>query len=87
MGSYSSVMGKSPQAFSFRGNQASIRAAEHEIQLVIDNFKTWLPVASRTLKGFLETAARKEENANRERLRLEREAEERRLRVNRNIRI
>jgi hypothetical protein len=42
MGSFSSVLGKPPQAFSFHENQASVDAREHEVQMLVDNFKTWL---------------------------------------------
>jgi serine/threonine protein kinase len=87
MSSYSSVLGKPPGTFVFNGNRAVVMAQEHEIQAVIDHFKTWLPVASRTLKSLLEQAARKEETDRREQLRGEREAEEQRLRVLRNVRI
>jgi len=87
MGSYSSVLGKGPNAFSFHGSQATVKAAEYEVQALIDNFKSWLPIASRTLKGLLEQAAQKQEATRREQLRSEREAEEQRLRVLRNIRI
>jgi serine/threonine protein kinase len=87
MSGYSSVMGKPPQVFSFHGNQAVVGAQEHEVQMVIDNFKTWLPMASRTLKSLLEQAAQKLEFEKREELRLERKAEEQRLRVLRQIKI
>ncbi|MGC1371413.1 MAG: serine/threonine-protein kinase, partial [Candidatus Sulfotelmatobacter sp.] len=87
MGSYSSVMGKPPDVFAFKGDRAVVAAREHEIQLVIDYFKGWLPLASRTLKSLLEQVARKEETRRKEQLRLEREAEEQRLRVLHNIRI
>jgi len=87
MGSYTSVMGKDPSAFSFRGNQASVDAAEHQVQAVIDHFKTWLPKASGTLKHLLEVSAQREEAQRREQLRREREAEEQRLRVLRGIKI
>lgn len=87
MGSYSSVMGKPPGAFVFNGNRAVVMAQEHEIQSIIDHFKGWLPLASRTLKSLLEQAARKEEADRKEQLRRDREAEEQRLRVLRNIRI
>lgn len=39
MGSFSSVVGKPPQAFTFDGDQASVPAEEHEIQPLIDHFK------------------------------------------------
>jgi serine/threonine protein kinase len=87
MGSYSSVLGKPPGVFVFNGNRASVAAREHEIQSVIDHFKQWLPMASRTLKSLLEQAAQKEEAARKDQLRREREAEAQRLRVLRNIRI
>lgn len=87
MGSYSAVMGKPPQAFSFSSNQAFVNAAEHEVQLVIDNFKTWLPAASLTLKSILEREFRQQEAARTEQLRRARQAEEARLRVLRNMKI
>lgn len=87
MGGYTSVLGKDPSRFSFRGNQAIIGAREHEVQAIIDNFKNWLPLATRTLKSLLEQKAQKEEASRQEQLRREREAEEQRLRVLRNIRI
>jgi serine/threonine protein kinase len=88
MGAYSSVMGKPPHLFSFsRLNQASISARKHEIQLIIDNFKTWLPLASRTLKGRLEETARRQESDAKGRLRREKELEEERMNVKRTIKI
>jgi serine/threonine protein kinase len=87
MGSYGQVMGKPPGTFVFNGNRAVVSAQEHEVQMVIDNFKQWLPEASRTLKGLLEQAAREQEASRREILRRDREAEEQRLRVLRSIRI
>lgn len=87
MGSYSSVSGKPPQVFSFDGNRAFVAAEEYQIQLLIDNFKAWLPVASQTLKSRLEQAVQRAEAARKEQLRRERELEERRLRVRRNIKI
>jgi hypothetical protein len=87
MGSYTSVLRKDPQMFAIRGNQASIQAREHEIQPIIDNFKNWLPQASRVYRSRLESAAREHETRRREQLRLERVAEEERLRIRRGIRI
>jgi hypothetical protein len=89
MESYGSVMGKPPVSFSFGGKQATVSAQEHEVQEVIDhfNFKSWLPVATRTLKQRLQIEAQKRESERREQLRRDREEEERRLRVNRSIRI
>jgi eukaryotic-like serine/threonine-protein kinase len=87
MGSFSSVLGKPPQAFTFNGDQASIPAAEHEVQSIIDHFKMWLPAATLKLKAILEQQALRQEAQRKDQLRQEREAEEKRLRVLRNIRI
>jgi serine/threonine protein kinase len=87
MGSYSSVMGKPPQVFSFHGATATVPAREHEVQAIIDNFKAWLPNASATLKAVLEDSARKQEIEMWESLRREKEAEEQRLRVLRKIKL
>lgn len=81
------LMGKDPSAFTFRGDQAIIGAREHEVQQLINYFKTWLPVASRNLKYLLEEKGRREESARQEKLKRERENEEQRLRIRRNIRI
>jgi serine/threonine protein kinase len=87
MGSYSSVLGKPPGVFVINHNKAVVMAQEHEIQRLIDHFKEWLPLASRTLKSRLEQDARKREAARKEQLQRERETEERRLRVLKNTRI
>jgi serine/threonine protein kinase len=87
MRSFASVLGKDPHNFNFSGAQATVRAGEHEVQAVIDNFKAWLPMASSTLKAQLQEAAQRDEATRRENLRREKEAEEQRLRVTRSIRI
>jgi serine/threonine protein kinase len=87
MGSYSSVMGKDPQTFHFEGKKVSITARESEVQLIIDYFKTWLPIATRNLRTQLEQAAIRQTAVNKENLRREKEAEELRLRINRQIKI
>lgn len=87
MGSHSSLYGKPPEAFTFRGNQASIDARENDVQPVIDHFKVWLPKATQMLKYRFEQAAARQKAEREEKLRREREAEERRLRVMRNIEI
>jgi serine/threonine protein kinase len=87
MDSTSSVMGKGPEAFSFRGNQAFVDAEEHEVQSTINFFKGWLPTATQKLKFLLERAAQRQEAERKEKLHHEREAEERRLHVLRSIKI
>jgi len=87
LGSYRSIRGKEPRAFEFRGDVASVRVDEHEVQLVIDCFKSWLPDATKNLKSQLEGARRKREQEVEQELRREREDAERRLRVLKNVRI
>lgn len=86
-GSYSAVWGKGPETFSISGNKATVAAQEHEVQQIIDFFKSWLPMATHQLKYFLEDNNRRQEAERKENLRREREAEERRLNLMRNIRI
>ena len=87
MGSYSSVMGKPPEAFNFRGNQAFIDAREDDVQRIIDHFKVWLPRATQALKHRLEQAAVRQKFEREKQLGLERAAEEQRLRVMRDTKI
>jgi hypothetical protein len=87
MGSFSSVMGIPPNAFTFQGNVATVRSSEQEAQHVINYFKTWLPNATTTLRHSLEHKVRQEEAKRREELRQAQAAEEQRLRVNRNLKI
>jgi len=81
------LMGKEPASFSFKGDRAFIGAREHEVQRIIDDFKSCLPQATRDLKSQMQQAAQQQEAQRREQLRREREAEEERLRVLSNIRI
>jgi hypothetical protein len=41
----SSLMGKGPEAFDFRGDTASVSVRSQDAQRMIDYFKTWLPSA------------------------------------------
>jgi serine/threonine protein kinase len=87
MESYSCVAGVPPESFSFSGNEATARVAEHEAQQVINHFKGWLPIATNTFKHLLQQKAQREAAERRERLGREKVAEEQRLRVNRSLRI
>ncbi len=87
MGSYSSAWNCGPESFSFLGNLAKVNADESQIQLIIDNFKAWMPKVTSTLKYRLEQAAQRADSELREKLRREKEAEEKRLRVLRDIKI
>jgi serine/threonine protein kinase len=87
MGSYRAVWSKPPQASTFSGSQATVSAHDHEVQMLIDHFKTWLPQATATLRQRLEAASQQVERQQREHLQREREAEAKRLRLLQNIRI
>jgi serine/threonine protein kinase len=87
MGSFGAAMGRGPETFSFRGNQAVTESQEQEIQHVINHFKGWLPQATQTLKFLLEQKIQREAAERREQLRREQQAEEQRLRILRNVKI
>ncbi|MDP2816637.1 MAG: protein kinase [Rectinemataceae bacterium] len=87
MGNYSAAAGRGPGTFSFNGRKANVASREHDAQDIINYFRQWLPVASRTLKYTLQQEARKKDEAQREQLRKERELEETRLRVNRALKV
>lgn len=81
LGSFSSVLGKSPEVFRYYDNCAEIDAMDHEVQPIIDNFKTWLPQATKKLRQIYEYENSKKKFEQEQRLKQEREHEERRLRV------
>jgi eukaryotic-like serine/threonine-protein kinase len=85
MGSYSSLMGKGPEKFSFRFNKASISTRADEAQNMIDYFKDWLPKANRKyelkLKHDIEIKEKKERIA----LQQKKGAEQQRLNVLKNL--
>lgn len=87
MGSYTSVMHRGPETFSFQGNKAMVAAAEHDAQNIINHFKDWLPRASAAMRHMLEQAAKRAAYEREQGLRRAREEEERKLRVNRALRI
>lgn len=87
MGSFTSVEGRGPEAFTFDGLRATVHAREHEVQQIINYFKGWLTQATRQLKFELENEAKENEARRREQLRQERAAEEQRLRINQSIKI
>jgi serine/threonine protein kinase len=87
MPSHSEVIGRGPAAFTFEGDRAMIEATKHEIQQIVDHFKSWLPMASRTMKALSEKSAERAEVQRKEALRRERVAEEERLSVLRTTKI
>jgi serine/threonine protein kinase len=87
MGSYSSLMGKDPGAFSISGDRATIHARESEIQAIVDHFKNWLPVANRRYEEKIRTEIREAAEIERKKIQQEIEERERRQRILKNIKI
>lgn len=77
MGSYSSVLGRGPERFSFSGDIASVSASGHEVQAIVNHFKGWLPKATNRYKEMLiqeqQEAIRREKEELTRKLRLEEE--------------
>ncbi|MGN6544274.1 MAG: serine/threonine-protein kinase [Aureliella sp.] len=87
MGGHTSVWGKGPERFQFKGKTATINASENDAQSVINYFKGWLPQASAVFKHRLEMEAQRKELDLREKLKRERAAEEQKIRLNRSLSI
>ena len=81
MGNYSFTMGKEPQHFHISGDKAVIQAHEHEVQGIIDIFKSWLPIANRKYEDTIRREKQKVEEDLRKQLQLRIEQEEARQRV------
>lgn len=86
-GTYSSVLGKDPHSFDFRGDSARVKAEHHEVQQIIDYFKEWLPKANMVYKRRIEREKKQEEQAQREKLQQEIEQQVLRAKVLGSIRI
>ena len=81
MGSYTSIMGRGPEAFSFNGNRATVSVSDHDAQRAIDYFKEWLPKANRQYEAVITREKQEAENQKRRALQSQAEAEERRLKM------
>jgi serine/threonine protein kinase len=86
-GTYTSVMGKGPERFSFSGDRASIPARESEVQQIVDYFKAWLPNANRVYEDMVRREKEQAEAQQREQWQKEIEEEERSQRILANIKI
>ncbi len=83
-------MVKDPRSFSFQGNSATasgVNADQVQVQQIINNFKTWLPMATRAYEDQIRKEQKKREREERNRLERQIEEEEKRLRVIENVRI
>jgi serine/threonine protein kinase len=85
--SYSSLMGKGPEEFHFSGDTATIQAADHDAQQIIDYFKTWLPIANGVYEKTIRRENQEEEDRQRQELQRKIEEEERSQRLRASLRI
>lgn len=86
MGSYSSVMGKGPETFSFQGAMAKISAHDNnEAQRIIDSFKQWLPKIAQVYENKLRQDAQKVEQDKIAELQQKIEAEEKKKTINESL--
>lgn len=87
MGSYSSLMGKGPERFTFESDEAKIGADEREVQEIISYFKSWLPQVNQKYANLVEQQKReKQEKLHRE-LQAKIDEEEAKARVRKSVRI
>lgn len=87
MGSYLSVWGKGPEAFWFSVKEARVSAEEHEVQEIVNHFKSWLPQATATYARMLQRERQEAEERERAELHAEQEELERQRRVKASVRI
>ena len=81
---------KGPMDFSFKGNIVTVSdvyGEPEQVQIIIDNFKTWIPMANILYEEKIREGQRKRENEEKDRLQRQIKEEEERLRVIENIRI
>jgi serine/threonine protein kinase len=86
-GGYTSVLGIGPERFKLIGNKATVKVEESNIQRVIDYFKQWLPIITRTYMIDLENEQKAKEAEERQKNQVEKEKLESKKRVLQTIRI
>ncbi len=87
MGSYTSVMGRGPEIFSFEGNRAKVRSEERMVQDIVNYFKSWIPLATRRYEQDLQDERRRKEEQERQKIKMAIEAEEAKARLRKNIKL
>jgi serine/threonine protein kinase len=87
MGSHTSIVGKEPQVFKFRSNEATIPAEERDVQRIIDFFKDWLPKANKVYERNLKLEQQELEKKKRREIEQEKTIQETRQRILRNTKI
>lgn len=83
--SISYIGGTHPSMFQFAGKFARINAEERYLQQVVDQFKTWSPIATRSFQADLDEKSAREEQQTRDQLKRELEAAETRQRALKNV--
>jgi serine/threonine protein kinase len=86
-GSHTAVLGKGPDTFLVQGNTASVSAAEHQAQDIINYFKEWLPRVNQKYKELVIYDKSQREALARQKLQAQLEEEERVQRIRKNMRI
>jgi serine/threonine protein kinase len=87
MGNYRFFRDKGPEAFTFRGDHATVRARENEVQDIINCFKEWLPLVARRYERILRDELAREEQKRRAELQARIQEEEARARLRRNVKL
>lgn len=87
IGNYSYIMGKEPSQWKISGNKASISAQEHQVQQLVDHFKSYLSPADSMYQATLVHEQREKERREREALQIQLEEAERRKRILDNVKI
>jgi serine/threonine protein kinase len=80
-GSWTSIQGSGPETFQFVGHKAIVGATEESAPQIVDYAKRYLEMANQGYQMDLNTKAKQEEHAYREKLRKEQAATEARARV------
>lgn len=87
MGSFTSVMGRGPDAFTFEGNRAKVRAEERMVQDIVNYFKSWIPLTTRRYEQDIKDDRRRKEEQEREKIKIAIKAEEAKARLRKNIKL
>ncbi|MGD0707192.1 MAG: serine/threonine-protein kinase [Anaerolineaceae bacterium] len=87
MGSYTSVIGRGPETFSFEGNCAKVRSEEGMVQDLINYFKSWIPLVTERYKQDLQEEHRIKEEQELQNLKHAIEVEEAKVRLRKNIKL
>jgi len=87
MGNYSFTFGCEPAMFSISNDRATIQARENDIQLIINHFKSWLPLANKKYEEMIRRDKKDYEDNERRKLQQEIAEREKRLRILKSIKI